>query len=133
MGDNRLRGIAIGPERRYSENVTRRIISILSAASLCLGIFSINVPLGAEEAPTDCCQMAQTGSATVNEHPGCPANSSQEKQCCAACSVCLVFVASVNGVLLFPPASGERMGDPGAKNLTRNDRPPVPPPRGWVA
>jgi hypothetical protein len=92
----------------------------------------INAPL--EPAQADCCDGAvQQNANNVDEHQGCPTDSSQQKQCCAACSACLVFVSPVTGVLLFPPTSGERIEEAVAKNLLRPNPPLVPPPRDCVA
>jgi hypothetical protein len=54
---------------------------------------------------------------------------SQDRQCCAACNLCLSFIAASTYPFVFSSDPGEKVFGEIAASSSRSDRPPVPPPR----
>ena len=107
---------------------TLRLIMMLA---LCASLISIVMPMRTPAAilpKAECCaHMQMDGNQTDCSH-GSP-KSTQDRQCCPACTVCLSLFLNAKTPFLFPPSGGELLATTFARNIVRTDRPPVPPPR----
>src|SRR5437588_6286382 len=101
------------------------------ALIVALSIFAVTLPVRAEvpqprQHRMSCCaHMAGERGHCGGSEPV----KSQDRQCCAGCSVGLsLFLASAS-IFIFSPDRGEKLVGEIAASSSRSDRPPVPPPR----
>jgi hypothetical protein len=66
-----------------------------------------------------------------SQHNGCghPAKSHEDQQCCVSCPIGLTLLPVNPTRLAFQKRDGENLAIDDAVVASRNDRPPVPPPR----
>jgi hypothetical protein len=92
------------------------------------------VPLQAApkiEEPKCCAKMnAKAGTDDCAQHAP---KSDQEKQCCAACVVCVAVLSSSAMAVVYPPTGDQSFARFLVRELIRSDRPQVPPPRFSIA
>jgi len=68
------------------------------------------------------------------QHNGCghPAKSHDDQQCCFSCPIGLTLLPANPTRLVFEKRNGENFAIVDALVASRNDRPPVPPPRASI-
>ncbi len=81
--------------------------------------------------PMSCCQHDGANSPKPGHQPG-PFDS-QGFPCCPACALALGIAPSEEASLIFSPGKGETLIAGPEAALAKNLRPPVPPPRSFVA
>src|SRR5436190_20884372 len=77
---------------------------------------------------SDCCAGMETNH-PKNDCGGKAPQSKQDRQCCAACALGLVWYVANSGTLMPPPNGDQRFAAPVLNNRSRSERPPTPPPR----
>jgi hypothetical protein len=81
---------------------------------------------------TKCC--AKTNAKTTADDCAQHApKSDQEKQCCAACVICVAVLPTSAMEFVYPPTGDQSFARFLVRELIRSDRPQVPPPRSSVA
>ena len=111
--------------------LTRSVFAgVLSLALLALS-YSGKAATTRPGQPMSCCQTDGATLPKPGHQPG-PFDS-QGFPCCPACALALGIAPSEEASLIFSPGEGETLTPGSEAALTKNLRPPVPPPRFFVA
>jgi hypothetical protein len=109
----------------------RAIFRAAMSLALIVSVAALVLPMRGEAPPPEkssCCAHLQKQSAP-NDCGGHPMKPKQDPQCCAACGVGLALFAAPAAPFIFPPTGEEEFSTRNAREISRADRPPVPPPR----
>jgi hypothetical protein len=109
----------------------RAIFRLLLGLAVSVSIAATMLPArGAVPQPekASCCAKMKMDAPTKGCEHHAP-KSEQDKQCCAACSICLALFLIRATPFLYPPAGEESYATLSARAHIRSHRPPVPPPR----
>ena len=113
----------------------RAVLHFVVSSILCSSLLFAVVPMQAGvpkiEKPKCCAKMnAKTTADDCAQHAP---KSDQEKQCCAACVICVALLPTSARGFVYPPTGDESFARFLVRELIRSDRPQVPPPRSSVA
>ena len=107
----------------------RLLLCLLLSSSIALAAIPVQVQVHAGEIEKqDCCAKmagAKSGDGCARHAPA----SSEEKQCCLACAFGLALFLDGARSFVYPPVGDEAFAAFVSTELSRSDRPPVPPPR----
>ena len=78
---------------------------------------------------SDCCARMKAAEDADRECDHHAPKSGQEQQCCAACSLGLALLLTPARPFVYPPLGDETFAAFISRELSRSERPPVPPPR----
>jgi hypothetical protein len=109
----------------------RAALRILLCLSLCGSLAFAALPrqpLVPEIQKSDCCAKMKAESSS-HECGHQPPKSDPDKQCCAACAFGLAGILASSMPFVYPAAGEENFAAYLLSELTRSQRPPVPPPR----
>jgi hypothetical protein len=105
----------------------RFLICIVLSSFTALAATPARTPVVQVE-KSDCCARMKADAADRECEQHAP-KSHQEQQCCAACSLGLALLVSPARPFLYPSLGDETFPAFVPTELSRSERPPVPPPR----
>ena len=104
----------------------RLLICVVLSSFTALAAIPARTPLVQLEKSDCCARMKAEADRDCDHHTP---KSDQEQQCCAACSLGLALLLTPARPFVYPPLGDETFAAFVSTELSRSERPPVPPPR----